>query len=213
MIKIPCSILEQVRRNPSAHAQFLATGDKPKTGGSRGMFAYFKDVVKLVHTKEFTVSEGIKELENKFARFDDTLKNKNKQNKLFDDFVEYCNAYNKMGFEFADTKHQIKWDLLPTVRLTGHTPWVVYDDSYYYAYFIVEQSFDWQSELRFPLIQSYLSNNTIECKESEMKVGIYSLDTNSFDLKSFSSKELKGVITETTNIFQNVIDEYNKIKK
>lgn len=213
MIKIPCSILEQVRKNPMAHAQFLATGDKPKTGGTHGMFAYFKDVVKQVHTKEFTVSEGIKELENKFARFDDTLKNKNKQNKLFDGFVEYCKAYEKMGFELADTKHQMKWDLLPTVRLTGHTPWVVYDDTYYYAYFIVEQPFDWQTELRFPLIQSYISNNTIECNESEMKVGIYSLSNGSFDLKSFSTKEIKGVIIETTNVFRNVHEEYFKIKK
>ncbi len=213
MIKIKCSILEQVRRNPTAHAQMLASGGKDQRGGPPGMFGHWKNLVKKVHTSELSLNDGIKELQNKFSQFQDNLANKTKQTKLLDEFVTYCEKYNQLGFKFADTRHNINWEIVPTITLTGHSPWVVYDSNFYYAYFLVETPIDWQAELRFPLIQTYLANNTIECDVAELKVGIYALSTQQFELKSFTEEELIDAFAETSTLFHNVHSEYNKFKK
>ncbi len=213
MIKIPCSILEQVRQAPGAHAQIIALSDKPKSGGSHGMFAYWQDTVKLVHIGELSISEAIKELQNKFIRFDDNLRNRSKQSNLLDKFPSYCTEYAKQKFSFIDTRHQMKWDIVEGVRLTGLTPWVVFNGRDYYAYLITETPQDWRSQLRFPLFQQYLIDNHIECDVSEMNVGTYCLETNSFEFKNYSPKEIQTWVSETGKVFQTVLKEYNKWKK
>ncbi len=213
MITISCTLLEQVRVSPTAHGKIIATTDKPKSGGQHGMFAYWQDVVKLVHTGDLTISEGIKELQNKFNRFDSNLRNSNKQSKLIEQFAKYCASYDKQKFEFIDSKHQMKWDIVNGVRLTGLTPWVVHNKDGYFSYIITEQPFDWQSQLRFPLIQQYLIDNHIECDSNEMQVGIYCLETNSFEFKNYSKREIQTWVSKTGEIFQTVLDEYQKWKK
>jgi hypothetical protein len=213
MIKISCSILEQVRKAPDLHAKSIATIDKPKTGGSYGMFACWQDTVKLVHTGELSVSQAIKELENKFLRFDDNVKNKAKQTYLVDSLPKYIAAYNKQKFEFIDSKHQMKWDIVEGVRLTGHTPWVVFNGKDYYAFLFIETELDWKNQLRFPLFQQYLIDHHIACELQEMNVGTYCLETGKFDFACYSKKEIASWVTETGRIFQTVLHEYRKFKK
>lgn len=213
MLRIRCSTLETVKASPIAYAQLLAFGDGKNGGGTYGMFAYWQDVAKLVHQNELTVSQGVKELQNKFIRFDDTAKNKAKQDKLLEQFVKYCTLYDKNKFAFVDSKRQMKWELFSGVMLTGLTPWVVYNDTGYYCYIVTEQLFDWQDQLRFPLIQQYLTDNKIDCDVTEMNMGIYCLATNQFDFRSYPKTELKKAITQTVSLFENVKLEYYKIKK
>ena len=108
MLKIRCSTLETVRASPLVYAQLLAFGDGKNGGGTFGMFAHFQAVACRVHQNELTVSQGVKELQNKFIRFDDTPKNKAKQDKLLEQFVKYCHQYEKNKFAFVDSKRQIK---------------------------------------------------------------------------------------------------------
>lgn len=212
MIKIPCSMLEQVRLAPTAYAQMIAKSDKPKSGGSHGMFAYWQDVAKLVHTDELTLPEALKELQNKFIRFDDNLRNRSKQSSLLEKLPKYIAQYEKHKFQFIDTKHKMKWDIAEGVRLTGLTPWVVKNQEGYFSYIFTDATLDWRDQLRFPLIQQYLTGNNIDCDITEMYVGIYCLETNSFDFKSYSSKEIKMWVSEAGNIFQTVLKEYLKWK-
>lgn len=214
MLKIRCSILEDVRNNPVAYAQLLALDDPKNGGGTHGMFAYWQDVAKLLHTNDLkSTSEAIKELQNKFMRFDDTIRNKAKQDKLLEQFVRYCKQYEKNAFAFVDTRRQMKWPIHANVMLTGLTPWVVYNDSGYYSYIVVEKSFDWQNELRFPLLQQYLVDNKIDCDISEMNIGIYCLETNRFEFKSYEKRELKEAVRQTTSIFDDVYAEYSRLTK
>lgn len=213
MIKIRCTSLEDVRKNPQVYAQLLALGDGKNGGGTYGMFAYWQDVAKQVHQHDLTVSQGIKELQNKFIRFDDTPKNKAKQDRLLEQFVKYCNLYDKNKFAFVDSKRQMKWELHDGVMLTGFTPWVVYNDDGYFSYLLTEEPFDWQKQLRFPLIQQYLADNKIDCSVTEMNIGVYCLATNKFEFRSYTINELKRTVTQTTEIFRSVKQEYSKLKK
>lgn len=212
MLKIRCTSLEDVKQNPKAYAQLLASGDAKKGGGTHGMFAYWQDVAKLVHQQELNISQGIKELQNKFIRFDDTARNKAKQDKLLEQFIPYCRLFDKNKFALVDGRRQMKWELYAEVMLTGLTPIVVHNDNGYFSYLQVEQPFDWKSQLRFPLIQQYLSDYNIDCDIKEMSVGIYCLTTNTFEFKSFSKTELSKAVLQTSELFESVSNEYNKIK-
>jgi len=211
-MKIRCSTLETVRKNPVAYAELLATGDGIKGGGSHGMFACMQDVARLIHLGEVDVNQGIKELQKKFQKFSITSKNKAKQELLTDQLVKYCRLYEKQSFVFIDGWRNMCWGITADVSLTGRTPWVVSNGKGYYSFLLTEKPFAWSSELRFPLIQKYLVDNTIDCPITEMNVGIYCLATNSFDFLSFSNEEILEVVTETRDIFRRVYQEYKRKK-
>lgn len=212
MLTISCAILEQVRQAPAAHGQLMATNNQ-QPHGNYGMFAAWQDTVKRVHMGQLSEKDAIAFLKNKFIRFDDNARNRTKQNLLLDKLPTYLAAYKKRGFHFTEPRHQMKWDIVEGVRLTGLTPWVVAGNDVYYAYFIIENQVDWRSQLRFPLIQQYLTENHIDCDVHELQVGTYCLGTDRFDFKSFSEREITDQLTETGRIFRTVFTEYHKYKK
>ncbi|MBI1782737.1 MAG: hypothetical protein HYR66_15440 [Sphingobacteriales bacterium] len=213
MISIQCSKLESIRSNPAAYGQLLADGNAGKPGGSHGMFAYVQDMARLVHVNELTVTDAVKELHNKFIRFAPTNENKTKQANLVEQFVKYCQQFDKQNFEFIDGNRLMKWDLTPDTRLTGRTPWVVANENGYFSFILSETNFDWRSQLRFPLFQHYLVNNTIECDIREMQVGIFSMSSNSFEFKNFSDRELSLLVKDARSICTTVYTEFIKRKK
>lgn len=213
MIRISCTNLEQVRVAPAQHGKMIATIEKPKSSGRRGMFTCWQEAASSFHTTNVSVSETVKLLQKKFMQFDENLVNSRRQAKLADQLTNYCALYEKSKFEFIDSKHHMNWDIVAGVRLTGNTPWVVHNSDGYFSFIPVEQPIDWQTQLRFPLIQQYLSSNHIECDVTEMRVGVYCLTTNKFEFKVYSTNEIQMFISETGEIFQTVLDEFNKWKK
>jgi len=213
MIKIQCSVLEQARKNPTMYGQLLASDNTLNKGGTHGMLAYWQDVSLNVHKEEIDLSKGIKELQRTFMNFEETPKNLRKQDFLQDSFVKYHKHFEKKRFKLVDTKRRIKWNIAPSGLLTGLTPWVLQDGGIYYSYFFTEQPFDWDTELKYPLIQKYLVENNIECDITEMNIGIYCLSTDDFSVKNFSKRELKNAVEETVDIFDKVDKEYAKQRR
>lgn len=210
MIRIQCSILEQVRKNPTTYGQLLASNNNLNKGGTHGMLAYWQDVSLKIHQDEIDLNRGIKELQRTFINFEETTKNLRKQDFLQDSFVKYHRHFARRNFELVDTKRRIKWNITSSGLLTGLTPWVVKDKSQYFSYFFSEQQFNWNLELKYPLIQEYLVGNNIDCDITELNVGVYCLSTDDFMFKNFSKKELKNSIEETMDIFEKVDKAYKK---
>jgi len=213
MVRIRCSQLEQIRRNPLSFAQILASG-APTSGGTHGMFAYWQDYARAVNKREETTKEAFAALQRTFLlKFNETAANEKKQEFLLDRFEPYCTSFQKNGFVYEESRKQIKWQLIPSAMLTGHTPLVANKkgSTEYVAYFFSEQDFDWSSELRFPLIQSYLQTNHYKHATS-FKIGIYLLRNNSFELMSFSKTKIASSIDEAAHLFKKVSSEYEKLK-
>jgi hypothetical protein len=212
MIKIQCSVLEQVRKNPVLHGQILASNITLGRGGTHGMLAYWQDVSLNLHKQEYDFARGIKELQKTFFNFEETVKNYKKQDFLQDSFVKYHKNFNKRKFELVETRKRINWNISSVGLLTGLTPWVFKANNKFYSYLFTEREYSWNTELRFPLIQSYLAYKILECDISVVNIGIYSLSTDNFFFKNFSQPEINGAIDETVDIFKKVNTEYEKIK-
>ena len=208
MVRIQCSVLEQVRRNPTLFGQMLASNGALKKGGTHGMLAYWQDNAIKVHKEELTVSQALKELQRAFLGFEDNVKNQAKQEFLLQAFVTYNNKIEKLGFELFDTKRQMRMPINTLGVLTGLTPWIVKDADHFYAYYITENKFDWSSELRFPLLQKYLNETHAIIPSNKLSVGVYSVKQGEFEFASYSSLKVKGFYSEVVDIFQKVDSAY-----
>lgn len=212
MISVKASLLESVRTDPEAYGRLLASGNESTTGGSHGMFACWTDVIRAVHTGRLEEKQAVRELHAKFLRFQDTPSNKQRQERLVENLVSYLRHYKKRRYEWVDGARRIQWGLTVNVRLTGLTPWVVEHDEGYVSYLLAEHSFDWRSELRFPLYQLYLSQQTIECSPDQLQIGFYFADRDHFDLTAFSKTDLQLAVDETGDLFNTLFKEFEKKK-
>jgi len=210
MISISCSVLEQVRKNHALYAEALIMSEKNQKGGTHGMFAYWQDIAKKIHSDELNMNEGIKELQFKFLRFDHTKRNQEKQSRLLNHLVKYMQSHKKQKFVYYLSRKRIVWNLTPDVRLTGLTPWVFKNDEEYFAYFCIENETNWQTELRFPLLQKYIAEHILECSVNSLSVGVYCLETNDFQFRCFSQTEVRKAVSEVKQLFENVQYEYFK---
>ena len=215
MIKVKCTQLEEVRRNPVRYAQMEAEGTAKKGGGLHGIFACVKTAICHVHKGKFDVNAGLKDLQKQFLnRFEENTRNKTKQNDLMEKYVKYHKDFERMKMEFVDGMHFLNWNIHPSVMLTGQTPWIFQNDTGFFAYFLTETYIDnWQSELRFPILQQHLAKVYLDCDPSNLKIGIYSFKKGAFEFMSYNKKHLKTSLTETNVLFQKVNDEFEKQKK
>jgi hypothetical protein len=211
MIRVPCSQLEDVRKNPIIFAQKLSEDKAP--GGSRGMFADWQTVIKEVHLKDISLGDAINSLQQKFLRFNITKDNLRKQEFLLDRLQPYCEEFNSLKYKYLGSGNHIKWKLIPNVMLTGLIPFTASLDNDFMAYFIVEKPISWKSQLKFPLLQYYLANNYFKCGLENLKIGTYCLETNRFDLKNYNQEEIEDAILETTDLFTRISDEYDRTTK
>ncbi|MGJ7032633.1 hypothetical protein [Niabella hirudinis] len=211
MISVRCSELESVRENPAAHGQVLATNGI-KSGGGRGMVSCVREVALAMGKEEFTVSEGVKQIQQKFLTFSPTKENKERQEELIQGFIAYHEQLKKHQLEFIDGSRRMKWDFSKDTRLTGQTPWVFASDRNYYALSLAETNTAWQHQLKYPLYQKYLTDHIINCHPSALNVGVFCLQTGKFEFKSFDEESIELSVNETGQILNTVLDSFNKYK-
>ncbi|HMR83509.1 MAG TPA: hypothetical protein PKE30_10270 [Niabella sp.] len=211
MISVRCSELESVRENPTAHGQILAANGI-KTGGGRGMLACVREVALAMGKDGFTVSEGVKQIQQKFLTFSPTTENQERQEELIQGFIAYHEQLKKHQLEFIDGSRRMKWDFSKDTRLTGLTPWVFASDRTYYALSLSEANTAWQHQLKYPLYQQYLTDHIINCPLSALNVGVFCLQTGQFEFKSFDEESVETSINETAQILNTVLSSFNKYK-
>ncbi|MBN9298606.1 MAG: hypothetical protein J0I41_16490 [Filimonas sp.] len=208
MLTISCSLLEQVRNNYLPYVELLSTGEKISRGGTHGMFAYWQDVSKKIHQNELNLSSGIKTLTSLYSNFDDNKRNRDKQNLLLDQLVKYHQCYEKQNFQFYDGRRRIRWPIIPEIHLSGLTPWVFESGEEYFAYYVIEKKYDWKKELRFPLLQKYMSEHNVKCNFRQLNMGVYFLDTGVFEFRKYSTKEILSSVIETKQLFGKIYEEF-----
>lgn len=211
MLNVRNSALEDARLYPEQYVQSLLIGGARR---NIGMFSRMQNVIVKVHAGALTVSDARKQIESQFLLYETWKYNKTKQDRLLASFDNYFASFDKMKLQFVDSKHQMKWQLHANVSLSGLTPIVVANNSGYYSYIFTEQPIDeWKKQLRFPLIQQYLANNTIGCDATEVNVGVFCASSGTFEFKSFSKREIAVALKETAEVFNTVDKTYSKLKK
>lgn len=214
MLTISCSQLEKIRSKPDLFGEILATGENQTAGGTYGMFARWQTIARKLHKGEILINDALRDLHLQCVNaYKDSNRNNTKQEYLLGRLSRYSKAYDKAGFEFISWKKKVNWDITQDVKLTGQTPVLVKRGTKFSAYFIVEKAGDWQKELRFPLLQKYLSEKVLKCKPQDLQIGVYDLSTTTFEFKIFTTTELIGAEIETKAVFDAVYTSYRNFKQ
>ena len=213
MISISCSNLERARKNYTLYAEFLIDSVNLQRRGSYGMFSYWQETAKKFHTGEFNLNDALRHLQSSFARFADTERNRDKQTFLLEELARYVTKCKSEKLVYYEPVHLFKWGLTPQVQFTGKTPWVFKNEQGYFAYFCQEKELIWKDELRFPLLQKYMSQNILRRRLSELQIGVYFLETRAYDFKRYSPLEVRNAVQEATQLFTNVYEEYSRLRE
>lgn len=211
MIRVSCSKLEEIRKNPLAFVQQLLE-EKKSDGGSYGMFQCWQSKVKAIHSEEMSFAEAVKGLQQRFMRYADNAKNKKKQEFLLDRLKPYFEEFDKREFVYLGSQTKVFWQILSDVALTGYAPYIVSKGNNFAAYYFTELPITWKDQLRFPLLQYYLAKNICICEPEQLEIGTYCLNTLSFDLKKYTEEEIKASISETEEMFKTISNAYNPPK-
>ncbi len=209
MISISCSALESARVNPKALAQQMLS--KGGSRGSRGMFTSWQDHIRSIHSRDIEPAVAFMNLQQSFLRFASNPMNYAKQEYLLDHFYPYLDKVKLSRLSYLESKRRMKWYLVTDSKLGGELPYIFKNETGFVACYFTEKDFNWKTELRFPIIQRYLSANHLGCDERDIQVGIYSLEQNAFQLQNYSNDDVEAAINETKGVILKVIEEYNRV--
>ena len=210
MIKISLGKLETARTNPALIAQSILSQEGGK-GGNPGFVGSWKTVVRSYHENKETQSLAMNKLSEKFLiTFNPTKENREKSARFCDSFNNYCTEFTKLGLGIDTFQINLNWEILKQSVLTGHSPFLCSNETHNIAYFFQERSNDWQNQLKYPLLQIYLSEKFYKCDVDKVKIGIYNIVDKKFELKTYEDFELDNSLEEAKTIFKNVKLEYDK---
>jgi hypothetical protein len=210
MIRVSSKDLEQVKNDPALFAANLVS--KGKLQARRGMFSQWQTVARQLHVEDLSIAEASRQLTSLFTVWNDTPKNIDREASFHTALTRYDELFQKKGFTYFDGAHVMNWKLHNNVILGGYTPWIAKRSKEYFSYLFTENDFDWESELRFPLLQQYISTNLIDCDPQDLSVGIYCLNKGAFKFKSFKSAEIADAKSEVRVLFNRLNIEYTRKK-
>ncbi|MGE3523187.1 MAG: hypothetical protein AB7I96_10005 [Candidatus Dadabacteria bacterium] len=200
MIKISLSQLEEVRSNPHNFSQILQDATTQRYGG-RSKFQVWQDGIHLYH-KINDENEAIRvlteKMENKFITIS---RSKKELNMYLDKFDKYLISHRNNGYYFNASRKKISIPIYKDVSISGIVPIINMASHQGHAIiFFSKKDFDWESQIKFPLIQSYFAEKIFGCNISNIEVGIYCFETDEHHTKSYTKNEIRNALDESRNI-------------
>lgn len=198
MKRFSISRLEDARRNPAEFGKMLNADTK--AGGMR-FSKYMAWQLSLFHFhKTKNLSEAIKYFDLHFwSNFVESRANRNQYEEFLESLNAYVKDYKKCKYNYIDGKVKLDIELTDKLKITGQIPIVNLSPGGYSVFFLVRGRDDWEEELKFPVIQDYLSDE-FGVGLTEVEVGVYDLEKEKHVAKIYSAREVREAKEELTNI-------------
>jgi hypothetical protein len=197
------SSLERVRKNPQAFYDtgFIANG--------RSKLVRWQDALARFH-KGKTMDEAETYLISSFAHYKDNPLNRRDLIKFTRYLHEYEEDYGKLDSEKVEFRKNLVLALSADNQISGQIPRVDINTKSdgYSIYYFAKKNFEWESELRFPVLQQGVADY-FSCDAKYVKVGLYILEDGKHYSTTYDNTELKSAQDE----LQNLIEEVKKLKK
>ncbi|WP_276374290.1 hypothetical protein [Chryseolinea sp. H1M3-3] len=198
MKRFSISRLEEARRNPAEFGKLL--NSETKNGGmsfSKYM-AWQHTLFRFHKTKD--LPETINYFESLFwGKFVDNRANRNQYEKFLESLNAYIKDHDKNKYKYIDGRVKMDIKLSEKVKITGQIPIVNMSPVGYSVFFLVRGRDDWEEELKFPVVQNYLSES-FGVKLSEVEVGVYDLEKEKHICKIYSARDVREANVELIKI-------------
>lgn len=204
-MKFSITSLEQARRNPAEFAKILKGGESSenKFGGYPKSMRWL-DAVCVFH-KNGDISEAFDALEQALSGRKPTAQHRRELQTLLKALDNYKNEATKRKLSFIKSREKIHLRVNEEVEIAGIIPLIfMKPSSGFSAYFISLDNPEWKSELKFPVIQSFVAETVFKSNGEEIDVGYIDYLTGEFSETSFSSSEIIASAQELETIGQTI---------
>ena len=200
MKKISFSQLETARKNPTTFATSLSS---PDAGNGRfSKYMAWQCAVFYYHKQKWDLSKAITYFETTFQRnFKDNPKNEIERKGYVEQLIAYAADEQKNKLTYLEHKKRISIPLTGKLRLGGELPLIKMNDKYGYSvYFFSRKSTNWETELRFPIVQNFLARTLYNVDLSEVEVGVYGLDFKKHVQQTYSDSDIGDAVKELQSV-------------
>jgi len=204
--KISIKSLENARRNTKEFAKLLSkSGDT----GSSFFGGYPKSMRWLNAACEFhktnDISDAIDSLEEGFQKRKNTAANRREMAKLIQALGNYETEVDSRSLSFIKSREPISIYLNRDLRISGQIPLIFMTPSGFSAYFVEKENAEWQEELRFPVVQSFLATKVFDTTVKNVEVGYIDYFSGTFYQKSYSSRKIKESLEELKDLGDTIV--------
>lgn len=194
--KFSITKLENARRNPKAFGSLLMDAVKEPFSSNPKSVRWLTAVAN--YHKNSNLSEAVNSLIESFSRRKQTKKNIAEVDTLITALYNYVNEHSSLSYTYFSHRHLLELTLSEKLKMNGWI-WIINKTTNGYSgYTIVnnEDSNNWQSQLRFPIIQSYLAEKIFKCNVEKVEVGIINYYEGKHHRISYTTNEISLAFDE-----------------
>jgi len=204
-VKIGFKAIEALRHNPKSF-----WSESTFRGGGRSKFVRWQDSIGCYHSH----NDDLKKAETYLRK---TMSNvKTLKDEELINYLGYLQQYHLDYSKLQSTNFQYRKNFNFPLKLDyefgGQIPRVDLniDKDGYSIYFFEKELYDWEDELRFPLLQNFMATY-FDCKNKDVYVGAYFLKEGKHRAKSYSQKQVNDSVDELNKIVTE-IEKHRKKK-
>jgi len=196
MTKFSITKLEEARANPIAFAKLLAKGEAQTRGFAYPKSLRWLNAVNAFH-KSGKIADAYLSIDQAFGGRRETAQNRRELEAFYNALAAYETYLGQEGLHRLNSREKIDLELNRKLGMSGIIPLVFMKAAGgYAAYFISKVNLDWRNELKYPIIQTYLSERVFNTDPQSTEVGYIDFLTGEFHGECFSKTELKNAQAE-----------------
>jgi len=202
MKKFSLSKLEEARLNPSNFVNMLNKSDNLKDSNLYRYSRYMCWQNAALHFHKFNNRRlALQYLEEGLNKFKIIKKTPSLIEDYQDKLDYYISDFKQNNFYFIESRKIINMQLSKELLITSKIPVVtMIKDKDYFVYFFSIKYYQWEKELKFPILQSHFAESEFGCELSEVNVGIYCYETDVHYQNNYSEKEVKVALDELSEL-------------
>lgn len=208
-MKFSIANLERARRNPVEFAKILKNGDSSanKFGGYPKSMRWLDAVCEFHRSGD--ISDAFDALEKALGGRKPTAQHRRELQALLKSLDNYKNEVTSRRLSFIKSREKIHLRVNEAVEINGIVPLIFMKTAGgFSAYFVSLNNPAWKSELKFPIVQSYVSESVFKSSVEETDVGYIDYLTGEFNELSFSTSEIAASAVELETIGQTILLNY-----
>lgn len=198
-MKISHRQLEIIRSNPENFSSLISEARggyfrlSKYTCWKHAVNFYYKSGYDLNKTEDYFV----KMFNNNFV---DNKRNQRELKSYIQELNRYVDDFNDLGNEIIDTKVKVSLDIGHNNTLSGEIHRIDMSlNGGYEVYMIIKADYNWEDELRFPLLQHHFSQD-LGCSNEEVSVGVYCFEMGEHLVNKYSQDEIEKSLKEVDKI-------------
>lgn len=205
-MKIYHSDIEWARRDPAEYASHIySQAAGPRQRGRAGFYSFWRIAAlhyhKLMGDREAAINHYTELVKKNFK---DTQKNQKKLELYIEYLNDYFDDYERLGYSPFERHKRISIDVGFDFQIVGEIPRLdIIPTGGIGLFLFAKEEFNWQSELRFPLLQGYLSSESGYPLE-EVSVGLYCLETQEHQTVVFVKNDVEEAMEEVRKTAETV---------